>query len=504
MTDATAVPDNFGNLELPKLNFWRELAIFGLILMDLSWTVPWFQTLSGTQDSLPRWEIFLVLGLITIGANLLARFTNYFNLKVRYRRLLLVAYFFLTVGLALRLLLYSAEPTSLGDLIMRPIREMMDLTNLFPVELFVVLAVLFLSWRGIHLAQDFIGPLKVMGNFRLGFLMFLAYILFVSLLTGDSLGWSWVIFLFAGLVAIGAARVLILGLRKGARRSPFNRDWFLGMIFVVLATIGLAAAITVLAVGLGPIIVGILFRIMLILLLILIAPFALVLTFILTLLAENIQLPDIPFMNTVTQSFERLQALFTELAEYAANYSWLLEALYRFWLDWGPYLRLMVCSGIIFLVAALIVLRLRSHRIWRDPEIGDDDLGPSREDLLNGLRKSLRERFEGLGRFFSREPGGDRQRLLAAAQIRRIYTHLTDLAAELGQPRLEAQTPREFLPALEKLFLGLEEDVELITEAYLRIRYGELPETTQEVRAVEESWTRIQDRGKDLKKIHAP
>ncbi|MCJ7659805.1 MAG: DUF4129 domain-containing protein, partial [Anaerolineales bacterium] len=65
----------------------------------------------------------------------------------------------------------------------------------------------------------------------------------------------------------------------------------------------------------------------------------------------------------------------------------------------------------------------------------------------------------------------------------------------LGDPRPVAQTPLEFLPTLEHTFPGREIDLEDITRAYLRVRYGELPETRQEVDQVEESWERVRVQG---------
>ena len=43
----------------------------------------------------------------------------------------------------------------------------------------------------------------------------------------------------------------------------------------------------------------------------------------------------------------------------------------------------------------------------------------------------------------------------------------------------------------------MNEQVSLITQAYLRVRYGELPETRQEVLDVEEAWKQVQNVGKE-------
>jgi hypothetical protein len=83
-----------------------------------------------------------------------------------------------------------------------------------------------------------------------------------------------------------------------------------------------------------------------------------------------------------------------------------------------------------------------------------------------------------------------RQRARAAARIRQIYADLLDLGEELDCARPEAQTPLEFMPSLEVSIPTVEADLEMITSAYLKVRYGQLPENLQEVEEVEGAWER--------------
>jgi hypothetical protein len=108
------------------------------------------------------------------------------------------------------------------------------------------------------------------------------------------------------------------------------------------------------------------------------------------------------------------------------------------------------------------------------------------QNRLNELSQSLR------GRTNLR----DGQRWLAAAKIRRIYARLMELASKLGEPRPPAYTPLEFLPILENLIPEGKADIQVITDAYLRVRYGELPETNQEINRVEEAWEQVNALGK--------
>ena len=58
----------------------------------------------------------------------------------------------------------------------------------------------------------------------------------------------------------------------------------------------------------------------------------------------------------------------------------------------------------------------------------------------------------------------------------------------------------EFLPELGELFTTQTEDLRVITEAYVRVRYGEFPESRAEIEAVESAWQRLLEEGQRLKR----
>jgi hypothetical protein len=119
-------------------------------------------------------------------------------------------------------------------------------------------------------------------------------------------------------------------------------------------------------------------------------------------------------------------------------------------------------------------------------------------DLIGMFRRAIQNRLDELNRSLrGRTNLRAGQRWLAAAKIRRIYTRLMELASKLGEPRPPAHTPLEFLPVLVNLLPEGKEDIQVITEAYLRVRYGELPETNQEISLVEEAWERVNAMGKE-------
>lgn len=78
-----------------------------------------------------------------------------------------------------------------------------------------------------------------------------------------------------------------------------------------------------------------------------------------------------------------------------------------------------------------------------------------------------------------------------AASIRRIYQQMVAIATEDGFPRGEAETPFEYQRQLDALWPEATAETSLITQAYVRVRYGELPETRQELEAIFAAWERV-------------
>ncbi len=100
------------------------------------------------------------------------------------------------------------------------------------------------------------------------------------------------------------------------------------------------------------------------------------------------------------------------------------------------------------------------------------------------------------------------RRWLAAARIRRIYQNLMEYCQKLDNPRLPAFTPHEFLPQLFSLFPDHTAQVTMLTDVYQRVRYGEIPESLDELQQIMVSWNeikkeaqiRVKERRKRLKK----
>ncbi|HJS29315.1 MAG TPA: DUF4129 domain-containing protein, partial [Anaerolineales bacterium] len=477
----------------PELFAWRELAIGGLILMDLSWGLIWVEFLAGLEGSENSIGVFLVLSSAMIGTHLLSRTMSFFRLKVLVQRALLLVFLCFLILAGFRAL-QPGEIEGVGDLVSQPAASLGDLSNLIPAEFVIAIAILIFARRGIGLAQEFIGPMKVLSSFRLGFLMFLGYILLATTLMGISPGMSWIVFLAAGMIALASSRVALLALIRGGRRSPFNREWVLGLGVAVGLAILLAAGFAILLSGVGGILLGILFRLVVALLYLLLFPLVLVTTYALTWLIGFLQLEDSDFTNTLTMGLERLSDLFADLSSYVSDFSWILEALTALWFRWGSLVKLVTCSSIILFVGLVAILQLRELNRRRQAT-GTDDLEVERINIgiLGQLARALRDNLT--NRLRVRRPPKDLKNL-AAARVRQIYFELSDLSSSLGTPRRRSQTPHEYLPDLESVFVNMESELNLITDAYVRVRYGELPEDESELQEVEVAWASVEAFGR--------
>ncbi len=459
--EAPSGMDLLAGLPLPRLYAWRELSIAGLFLMDLAWIVPWFHFLIGSKSPVQPGKVFLVLGAVMVGAHLLIRLLNYLHLRLQVRRISLTIFFLLAILIVLKYLLYAGQAVSLADLFLRPFRAFADLTNLVPIEFVVILVVVFSGWRGMGLAQDYIGPLRVIGVFRLGFLMFLLYGLFVTLLTGAAPVLMWSLFLFAGLFAIGSARIAVLRLLRGGQPVQFDRRWLFGLLLAIGGTIAGAALIAEVTAEIGPVFIGVLLRLVIVLIVLLLSPVILVFVLGLTWLFNRLQLEDLGLFESLNLGLSRIGDLMNSIAEIAGDYSWVLTALLETWHRWGPFFKLAVCTSFLVGIGALIVsrLRMRDRKVPGTSHVGDQD-AISTDGLLDRLQARLLARLQGLAGLF-----GARDRVvsgvLAAARIRRIYAHLMELSADLENPRPVAQTPLEYQKTLDKLYIGLEPQVEL-------------------------------------------
>ena len=146
-------------------------------------------------------------------------------------------------------------------------------------------------------------------------------------------------------------------------------------------------------------------------------------------------------------------------------------------------------SRIIVLLTMLAVVFLLVYfvtRRFRQPSAAAHSAGTVRAAGSSTLEG------EGIGQRLLQRLGILR-RWRTAASIRQLYQAMCDAAAAAGYTRSPSETPYEYLATLAEVWPANQPDFRLITEAYVRVRYGEIPETEEELQAIRAAWRKLEE-----------
>ena len=342
------------------------------------------------------------------------------------------------------------------------------------VALLVAGASVYLWWRATQVASRRLDIVGTALRFRIGVLIVIA--LLVASAFARSLDFTPLVFLYftLGLLAIALARIEDVGTAEGGSAAPFGRGW----LMILSGALAAAGAAAWLMARLMPPVLSALYRLLsplldplLDLLLLLALAVAYLVQWLVVLASRVLPSRNAPLPTPAprpTPSFDRLR----ELPATVVN----------------PMLLLLIKAGLILLFAAFVFwLISRAYQQRRAASAGREakresilSLAAVSEDLAAWLRGRLNR-----VRAMIRRPAR------SAATIREMYASLLDLAAERGFPRPADDTPYEYLDTLRSALPGHSAEVSLLTQAYVRARYGELPADNAEWRAVHDAWLRI-------------
>lgn len=482
-----------------RWNPWREMAILMIILMEVSWITPWFKSLAPETYAVDAPRVLIILACIVVFSHLVVRIMDYLHLNKSISQVLMV--FFLIIGsfVGIKTMLYPHESLSLSELISHPIRNFADLRSLIPAEFIVIIVVLIGFWRGVSLAQEHIGPSSVKDHFLVGIVMYVVFVFINTIMTGEKSVDFFFLFLFASLVGICAARMTMVGMVRGGKENRFDRSWLLGILLAAFLVVGLSYI-------LGNVIaeqftwIGILFLTifgaLVVLISIILSP---IILFLITIL-ENLtrQSKGLGVLGETLQKLINLMRVLGQKISEIIGKSGIGIMLSR----WAPTIKAIILVSIIVLVVLGIVFCM-AFKLWKDRErrlaSAEEKSNLQSGNIFQSLLDLLRQ---GWGRALSTSDQvtdlRHRKRIRAAARIRQIYADLIELSESLGHPRPDSQTPLEFMPKLERLFPEFHQEVGMITQAYLGVRYGLLPETQNEVANVETAWKKLQLAGHEL------
>lgn len=465
---------------LRRPNWLRLLLILSVLGMEACWLAPWVPLVGEIAEiSFPRHSILLVYVFL-----LLAFFGQWIVRSVEFswivRSALLGALMMASALIFLWIELYVAYPFLSWGWIRRLGVSLLDIPKRLPPEMLLLILSGYIWYRSLVTAEATMLTDMVSARFRSGFLA-LTFYSYVALIGQGDIPWELFIFFF--LAGISAASARLLESKVGLRGWELWRRWLVLLLGSATLTVGVG-------------VVGLL----------ILSPRNL----------RRVSRALAPFFNRVRYLFSYLVAYIYYALE------WLIGTVMDFFADrplprqmqppsppslggdtlgptgptwlpaaWNVIGQILIWGLVLLALVWLVrrILRRRRVRGWSE--------GVERESLRMqpaSLAENLREGWQ---RVVERVRQIGLPPRYSAQSIRRIYASLVAYAGQLGHVRSDSETPFDFLPDLRHLFPEREADVDRITDAYVRVHYGQFPETQEEFREVYRSWERLQAQGAD-------
>lgn len=145
----------------------------------------------------------------------------------------------------------------------------------------------------------------------------------------------------------------------------------------------------------------------------------------------------------------------------------------------------VVLGVIIFLL--LFLERVRKSGMSTE----DEDEGLERATMGGGILHRAADALRGAGALVRRFGLG--RELLAAISVENIYANVCRIARQRGHPRPVSQPPDMYLPALALAFPGQDKRLQRITNAYMRVHYGEHPVPSAELTALRQDYRALRE-----------
>ncbi len=472
-------------LPFARLDPRREVTHLLAALMEAMWIAPWFAIALPAARMLPATDLLTVVALNLVAALLLVRLLDARGVYEHLRQFVFIIALFFAYLWALGVVFPPQAAPPVIEAISDNISAIERIT--FPPLIPVVALVSLVWWRGLRLALITPTPLRIAFGMRLGILSF-----FVAAIAPQARAVALTAlppFFFFGLLGVSFARALALR-ELGSQSSSFGPRW---AGFMVLTAGGITALGLLIAGIIGgldpdtfadiiqPIVTGFVFLVAFLMTPIFFVVGKLV-EAIVTALQESGALDEI-VMPEVTEPLGQGDPIQTSQLE---------ETFRRFvsLLDQIGGVQMCVSVLVVLIVVALIVLTIRRQQraTQSDPEEREDLDG----DALAGLRDMFRwgrDAFNSALHTINRFGVG--RDLFAALTVRRIYAQMVKTATEEGYPRAVSQTPYEYRDTLAEAFPAGQEAAGIITEAYVRVHYGEVPENSEALNAVSEALARF-------------
>jgi hypothetical protein len=349
-----------------------------------------------------------------------------------------------------------------------------------PPDLGAVILAFVGWWRGIVAARQEYDNQDAWFHFRMGVVILFGYFLVTILGHRADLIGAVLAFFFFGLMSIALARILELG---GIHQSTLgSKQWVAVLAGSTLGSLGLALLISLIFSRRTLQTVMGWFR-----------PLGRLLSHLLWLLTSFVFYLAWPLIEWLLSWIEEVvaQGTFEGLSPLLSPFASALNIVESEGAgDPTPVCRtifviLVVVGGLLLIARA--IRRIAQRQAEREDLERESLL--SDQDLVADLKNSLQQGWAQI-KAFAGQFGGHHRR--SAASIRKIYASMVDLATEAGYPRRPAETPYEYRNTLYLAFAGGRDPVDTITEAYVRVHYGQVPDTREEMDHIVQCWHQVQ------------
>jgi hypothetical protein len=466
----------------PREINWRREAIHPAQAMaDACLLAPWLMMFLSPVTTPSPESITTTCLVIILGTLYIARTMDKLRVNEWIQRGLILAGILGLSAVAMKVLVLSRPPWSLqgwDDALRHPSL----LVNLLPGAIVILLSVVWLFWRGLRMANQPVSVLDAMVGFQIGVVVMSLFAI-ISPMRATLIFVP--VFFFSELLTVGLTRVEAASISSAGRRLPFSGWWLTALTATTALVILVELAITAIVLGIGPD-----------KLIMLIAP-------VLAIMALPVLLIMAPFMMLLSRIVNALmsmaQPLLTQLQNWGQQVQNWLEGKMASRPPWIDFvLRALgyafIAVIILAVVSVLVVVILKVGRRLKAKESDKDEEHESvfsTQAILRKLRQQLRRRFGRLRRLTDIAGRFGASGLFTALTIRRIYAQTVKLGATRGYPRPAACTPYEHLATLYQAFPDCDNDLSQITEAYVGVHYGELPEQPDALEHIRAAFERI-------------
>ena len=457
---------------------WLELAGLSRAAAEFVILLAWYAALARPQSSLGASS--LVLSGLMLTCFGLVRLVERQDLTAKQQNFVTILWVLVFTFASFQPTFYPNTPLTPLELFTVPLSALLQF-NASLREFWHLVILILIAWRGIAAGRRLITVQSSINSLRAGLLLLLGYGAFHSLI----LPFPTAIMIVAGffffiLVSLTAARVAEVGEMRGGRIPRLNTGRGLGILAGGLAAAVIASLLGLLGAQVGGIVTAVVLTalsLMAVIMMALTLPFLALTVWLLS---------RIPAFNALeTDMLSNADAVQETVEAVSADLSQSMDLLT---VASRPVLMLVVLVGLLALI--FFALKARTRRPHTDTELDSEQLAFRRRFRLSPIVEVLQQR--------ARLPGFGQA--IAAARIRQTYNRMLQLCQRLGRPRPAASTPSEFLPKIQTLFPEEGQAAAIITRAYNKIRYGDYPETQEEVQVVLQAWQQIERCGRQMLK----